>query len=221
MIDDPSTEVELVVPAEAVPSPGTDAAYRTLSSLAHTLARAGELIPRALQDRPEAIMAAILMGRELGLGDMIALQRIHVIQGQVTLSADLVRALIRRGGHSLRYDVRDAETCTLTGTRADTGDTLTVTWTIHDARAAGLVEWWERWSQDATGRKTKEVWIPGATERPDWIDNHGRHRVSDAWVKYPRAMLDARSTTEIGRALFSDCIGWAAYAPEDFDAHTD
>lgn len=41
----------------------------------------------------------------------------------------------------------------------------------------------------------------------------------DNWKTYPRAMLHARATTELARALFSDAVGWAVYAPEDFDQH--
>lgn len=156
---------------------------RLLARTCRTLCVAGnELVPQAFWGRPEAAMTAVLMGRELGLGDMISLQRIHVIHGRPTLAAELIRGLIWRSGHRLVYLDRTAERCTIQGVRADTGSELTVTWTLDDAERAGLLK-------NAT------------------------------WRSYPRAMLDARATTELARSLFSDCVGWAVYAPEDFDRH--
>ena len=174
-------ELAPVAPGAQMP-PATREEGNLLWGTCRLLAVQGnELVPRGFWGRPEAMMAAILLGRDLGIPDMIAMRRIYVVSGTPTLSADLVRALIRRAGHSLVYEKRDSEACVLSGTRRDGGDSLTVTWTLEDARTAGL-----------TG--------PG-------------------WQKYPRAMLDARATTELGRALFSDCLGWAIYAPEDFDVH--
>ncbi len=176
--------VEAALPAEVpehyaeVPDDyrGLDLLWRTCQRVTR---RGNELVPRQYWERPEAALTAILMGRELGLGDMTALQRIYVFDGKVVLAAELVRGLVRRAGHSLVYDERSTEVCTITGRRHDTGDTMTVTWSIDQATKAGL-----------------------AGKGP--------------WTKYPRAMLDARATTELARALFSDCIGWAAYAPSDF-----
>jgi hypothetical protein len=141
-----------------------------------------QFVPRALWDKPEAALAAILMGRELGLGDMVALQRIYLIEGKPTLAAELILGLVRRAGHSVTFETRTRERCVITGTRKDNGDTLTVEWTMDDATAAGLTK-------------------------------------KDNWRNYPRAMLHARAVTELSRALFSDCVGWAVYTPEDFDVH--
>lgn len=143
-------------------------------------AQGNEIVPKHYWARPEAALSAILMGRELGLSDMVSLQRIYVVDGKVVLAAELIRGLIRRAGHSLTYTERNEARCTIHGKRKDTGDELDVTWTIDDAVKAKVA---------------------------------GKHN----WVMYPRAMLDARATTEIARALFSDCVGWAVYAPEDFD----
>ena len=56
--------------------------------------------------------------------------------GGLVLAAELIRGLIYRRGHSISYDERSAERCTMTGKRADTGDSLTVTWSLEDAKRA-------------------------------------------------------------------------------------
>lgn len=137
------------------------------------------MVPSALWGKPEALLGVILMGRELGISDMTALQRIQVVRGQVVLSADLIRGLIRRRGHRLEYLERSTTRCEIVGTRADSGETMSMVWDIEEARRAGLAE-------------------------------------RGNWQKFPRQMLDARATTELARALFSDCIGWAVYSAEDF-----
>ena len=143
-----------------------------------------EIVPKHYWGRPEAALSAVLMGRELGLGDMLSLQRVYVVDGKVVLAAELIRGLIRKAGHSLTYTERTDARCTIHGTRADTGDVLDVTWTMEDAIRAGVA-------------------------------------AKEHWVTHPRAMLDARATTEIARALFSDCVGWATLAPEDMTGTPD
>ena len=49
-----------------------------------------------------------------------------------------MRALIRAAGHKLRTQEYGNETVTLVGTRGDTGETETVTWTMLDAEQAEL-----------------------------------------------------------------------------------
>lgn len=97
-----------------------------------------DFVPDAYRNRPEATLAAILYGRELGIGPMQALQQINVIKGKPGASPELMRALIQRAGHSIVRTAVTDETVTLHGKRADTGDEDTVTWTLDDARRAGL-----------------------------------------------------------------------------------
>lgn len=97
-----------------------------------------EFVPQGLRGRPEAVLAALLAGRELGVGAMQALQHINVIDGKVNYSAELLVAKIRAAGHSLVIESQSEEAVVVVGTRADTGDTHTVAWSMQDAAAAGL-----------------------------------------------------------------------------------
>jgi hypothetical protein len=86
-----------------------------------------------------AILACVATGRELGIGDMAALKAIHIIDGKATFSAELMVQLVRRAGHSIVGEVTEGS-ATVTGTRADNGDTMKSTWTLEMAARAGLVK---------------------------------------------------------------------------------
>lgn len=95
-------------------------------------------VPTAFRGKPEAVFAAILFGEELGIGPMQSLNSIHVIEGKPSMSPELMRALVARAGH--RIDVKEAtnERVTLWGKRCDNDSEATVTWTMDDAKQAGL-----------------------------------------------------------------------------------
>ena len=95
-------------------------------------------VPSAFRGKPEAVFAAILFGEELGIGPMQALSSIHVIEGKPGMSPELMRALVARAGH--RIDVKEASATkvVLWGKRCDNDSEATVTWTMDDAKLAGL-----------------------------------------------------------------------------------
>lgn len=68
--------------------------FTQAAGLAQSLAKSG-LMPRALAT-PEAILTAIVMGRELGLSAMKSIRSIHVIEGKPSLSSALIVALVKR-----------------------------------------------------------------------------------------------------------------------------
>jgi hypothetical protein len=95
-------------------------------------------VPKSFRGDPHAVLACIITGSELGLSAMQSLQMINVIEGRPAMSAQLMRALVNRAGH--RVDVVEAkqDSVTMSGTRRDTGARAAVTWTLDDARRAGL-----------------------------------------------------------------------------------
>ena len=95
-------------------------------------------VPKGLQGKPEAVLACILYGAEMGIGPMQSLNSIHVIEGRAAMSPELMRAMVARHGH--RIDVLENSTtaCEMKGTRNDTGGTATVRWTMEDAKLASL-----------------------------------------------------------------------------------
>src|SRR5262245_36753582 len=65
---------------------------------------------------PEKALAIILLGRELGIGEMTALNNINVIQGKPTVPPQLMLALINRTKELEYIEVTDdgkAATCTM------------------------------------------------------------------------------------------------------------
>lgn len=97
-----------------------------------------DFVPASLRNNPAAITAAILYGNEVGLGPMQSLARIAVINGRPTLAAETQRALILAAGHDLWIEETTVTKCTVAGRRVDSDATSRVTWTIDDARRAGL-----------------------------------------------------------------------------------
>ncbi len=57
-----------------------------------------ELVPNPLRGRPDAVVAVVLAGHELGLGPMQSLQTIDLIQGRPSLSPEGMRALVLSRG---------------------------------------------------------------------------------------------------------------------------
>jgi hypothetical protein len=107
--------------------------YRTLEAVCAT-----PMVPKAFQGNPHAALAAVLLGREIGLGPMTSLQQIDVIDSKPALSSELMVSLVRRSGHSVTVPSWSADACTVRGVRADNGDTVEVTFTMDDAAKAGL-----------------------------------------------------------------------------------
>ena len=108
--------------------------YQTLRLISET-----EFVPGALRGRPDAVLAAVLYGRELGLGPMESLAHVDVIDGRPSPSAELLNRLIREAGHTIEVlEATDTE-CRLRGTRTDTDESQEVSFTVDDADRAGLL----------------------------------------------------------------------------------
>jgi hypothetical protein len=130
--------------SELVPtSPGALARWTAVLVPAAQLAEriAGtEFVPYAMRNKPDVVTAAIMYGDEIGVGPMQALASIHVVEGRPQPSAELMRALILRAGHTLTVHVLSGEVCRMSGLRAGSpeSDRVPVEWTMAMARAAGL-----------------------------------------------------------------------------------
>lgn len=105
-------------------------------ALAERLKRVN-ILPAAYRGKPDEIAVAIMYGQELGLSPMTSLQRVVVIDGKPGLDAQGMSAVIRQAGHSLS-GWHNADGAEITGTRCDNGDTMTVTFTMEDAKRAQL-----------------------------------------------------------------------------------
>ena len=105
------------------------------------------LIPAEYRGKPADIVWAMDIGDALGVPYTQVMQSMVVARGKMTMSADLMGAVVRRAGHKLRIcEAGDSVTADLI--RADDPDyKFTVTWDKDKARAAGL--WGSRgpWQQ--------------------------------------------------------------------------
>jgi hypothetical protein len=95
-------------------------------------------VPDGLRGSSPAVAAAILAGREMGLGPMTSLQHIHVIKGKPGQSALLMRALVQSRGHKWEDgDVSDVR-AVVRGCRKGESTWLEVTYTAAQAKTAGI-----------------------------------------------------------------------------------
>jgi 2-keto-3-deoxy-6-phosphogluconate aldolase len=105
--------------------------------MAQLLAKSS-LVPAAYRGKPENVLLATLAGQPFGWDPTMAMRSFHVIEGQPSMKPEIMLALVRRAGHSVTGETSPAG-ATITGKRRDTGDTMSVTYTLEDARRASLL----------------------------------------------------------------------------------
>lgn len=98
------------------------------------------------------VLMVMLSARELGIPPMQALNGgLNLIGGKVEISARMMSALIRKAGHLMRVIECSEHSCTVAGTRCDTGETQTASFSVAEAQKAGLVKpgsGWTKWPKD-------------------------------------------------------------------------
>lgn len=110
-----------------------------VTSLAEVLAKS-TLLPEALRGKVPDVIVSILAGQELGLAPMAALRGVHVINGKPVIAADTMVGLVLSSGLCEYFiDVeRTATSVTCETKRKGSPVAQKCTWTIEDAKRAGL-----------------------------------------------------------------------------------
>jgi hypothetical protein len=134
---------------------------------------------------PEAAVAIILKGKELGIGPMAAFAGITVIQGKPVVSPQLMLSLINRSG--LMQDMKiedDGETCRVTMKRAGRAQ-HTSAFSMEDAKAMQLA--------------TKDNWKKMGAIMRQW-----RAVAANARVTFPDVIDGMYTPEEMGAAVDED-----------------
>lgn len=100
-----------------------------------------EMVPKCYQRKPQDTLVAMMMGSELGLNPIQALQNIAVINGKPAIYGDALLALVqchpRFGGHEESFD-SETMTATCTVWRKGEDKKHTITFSQKDAEHANL-----------------------------------------------------------------------------------
>lgn len=153
--------------------------YREHAELARFLAPAQGLVPEPLRT-PAKIMAATMLGREVGITPMAALNSIYIVEGKAGFSAEMMRALVLQAGHDLVVKHSDRTRCEIWGRRKGGEEWTKVSWTIQEAQ------------QTQVFLSKDKGWGPLAAKAQ--------------WRSWPTEMLLARATTRLVRMIFADVI---------------
>lgn len=98
------------------------------------------------------LLSIMLMARELGLPPLQSVMGgMSVIQGKVEVSPRMMNTMIRKAGHRLDIIESSDIRCQIKGTRNDTKETYECSYSLEDARKAGLVRsggGWEKYASD-------------------------------------------------------------------------
>ena len=166
-----ATKGAAIIPLDRAPF-----TFKTLTAVSET-----DFVPKALRGKPNSILAAILIGRELGLGPMEALRSIDVIDGRPSPSAEWMVGRVFEAGHVIEVVEQTAEACTVRGKRMRDGEIVAqmeFTFTMDMAR---------RVPQKVSGQ-----WKTMADKAN--------------WKNYPEAMLYWRAVSQLIRQLFPDVV---------------
>jgi hypothetical protein len=121
---------QAIAPQHALPGAGE---FNAIMAIADRLAHS-RIVPSAYQGKPDNIVAAVMMGRELGIGPMQSLKDISVIEDKPALAASLQLGLLRKRGLVVLESSVDDERAWIKARRSDTGEIAEVEWTYAEAQ---------------------------------------------------------------------------------------
>lgn len=117
---------------------------KQLESTAKILAKSA-LIPTHLRNKPIDVFLVLTMGHELNLKPMMALQQINVIQGSLTMSAQLMLGLVKKECPNAKIQFELVENpsnpkviCRVKENKEDEDWDYVATWDMTKAAAMGL-----------------------------------------------------------------------------------
>lgn len=110
-----------------------------VQSMAEVLAKS-TLLPDALKGKAPDVVVQILAGQELGLSPMASIRGVHIVQGKPILSADTMVGLVLSSGLCEYFTQVEASPTSVTfeTKRKGSPNTQRCTWTIEDAKRAGV-----------------------------------------------------------------------------------
>lgn len=137
------TDLEVYQAPAPVAVPEHDDIDSWISVAAQVIKLANEIcntpfVPDGLRGSAPATAAAILAGREMGLGPFTSLQHIHCIKGKIGQSAVLMRALIISRGHQWEDGEITDTRAVVRGRRKGEAEWTTASFTADQARKAGI-----------------------------------------------------------------------------------
>lgn len=142
-------------PMALVPS-----SFDELESLSAKLSKSS-IVPEAYRNKPEDIFVAIAKGLELKLLPMAALDAIAVIRGRATLYANTMVGLIHSSGLADYFDrvESDSTKATYATKRKNSPQRQTTTFTIEDAKRAGLTtnSTWQKYPEAMLCARAKSI----------------------------------------------------------------
>lgn len=97
-----------------------------------------DFVPESYRRNPAAIAACILFGAEIGLPPMQSLSKIDIVKGRPAPRAEIARAKALAAGHEFWVDESTNTRVTVGGKRRGSTHTFSVTWTMDDAKKAGI-----------------------------------------------------------------------------------
>ena len=118
-----------VEPVMALPSAQE---FNAAMAIANQIAKT-TFVPESYRGRPDDVLAAILFGREIGLGPMTAMRDIHMIDGRPALAAHRQLAQLRKGGVVILESEATDERGYIRAQRRDTNEIMAVEFTYEEA----------------------------------------------------------------------------------------
>lgn len=123
-----------------------------------------EFVPKGLRGNPAATLGVILFGREVGMSPIAAMQGLYAVDGRVGLYSETMRAMVLAAGHEYRITANDSSRCVIEGRRNGAEDWQKFTFTLQEARDAGLAgkDNWKKYAPDmllarATARMCRAI----------------------------------------------------------------
>lgn len=87
---------------------------------------------------PQAAFALMMLCQAEGLHPMQALRRFDIVQGRVAMKADAMLGEFQQRGGRVKWLANDTDKCAGAFSAPGIEDSITVTWTMEDAKRAGL-----------------------------------------------------------------------------------